>query len=68
VRLRRTHWPARRQLAERGVAVSSIRHRSPVDGWQPGTDPEHRDYASVADFADPDGNTWVIQDIGYQPR
>jgi hypothetical protein len=26
-----------------------------------------RDYASVADFADPDGNTWMIQEIGYRP-
>ena len=32
-----------------------------------GADPERRDYASVADFADPDGNTWVIQEIGYRP-
>jgi hypothetical protein len=30
-------------------------------GWRPGTDPERRDDAS---FADPDGNTWVIQEIG----
>jgi catechol 2,3-dioxygenase-like lactoylglutathione lyase family enzyme len=26
-----------------------------------------RDYASFADFADPDGNAWVIQEIGYRP-
>ena len=35
-------------------------------GWQPGSDPERRDYASFADFADPDGNTWVLQEIGYR--
>jgi catechol 2,3-dioxygenase-like lactoylglutathione lyase family enzyme len=35
-------------------------------GWQPGTDPERRDYASFADFTDPDGNTWVLQEIGYR--
>jgi hypothetical protein len=28
---------------------------------------QRRDYASFADFADPDGNTWVIQEIGYRP-
>jgi catechol 2,3-dioxygenase-like lactoylglutathione lyase family enzyme len=60
---------ARCELAERGVKVSAIRHKSPADdwkgGWQPGTDPERRDYASFADFADPDGNTWVLQEIGY---
>jgi hypothetical protein len=51
------------------------RHKSPVDdwkgGWQPGTDPERRDYASFADFTDftdPDGNTWVLQEIGYRGR
>jgi catechol 2,3-dioxygenase-like lactoylglutathione lyase family enzyme len=60
---------AHAELASRGVKVSAIRHKSPVDawkgGWAPGTDPERRDYASFADFADPDGNTWVIQEIGY---
>lgn len=30
-------------------------------------DPERRDYASMADFADPDGNTGVIHEIGYSP-
>jgi catechol 2,3-dioxygenase-like lactoylglutathione lyase family enzyme len=60
---------ARRELAGRGVAVSAIRHKAPAGewagGWQPGADPERRDYASFADFADPDGNTWVLQEIGY---
>ena len=63
---------ARRELIGRGVAVSDIRRKSPVDGWQggfePGPDPRRRDYASFADFADPDGNTWVLQEIGYRPR
>ena len=62
---------ARRELTRRGVTVSGIRHKSPADdwkgGWQPGTDPQHRDYASFADFADPDGNTWVLQEIGHRP-
>ena len=63
---------ARCELAERGVKVSAIRHKSPVDdwkgGWQPGADPERRDYASFTDFTDPDGNTWVLQEIGYRGR
>jgi catechol 2,3-dioxygenase-like lactoylglutathione lyase family enzyme len=61
---------ARRDLSARGVKVSDIRHKSPIDdwkgGWQPGPDPQRRDYASFADFADPDGNTWVLQEIGYR--
>jgi catechol 2,3-dioxygenase-like lactoylglutathione lyase family enzyme len=62
---------AHRELTGRGVTVSGIRHKSPIDDWkgayQPGPDPRRRDYASFADFADPDGNTWVIQEIGYRP-
>jgi catechol 2,3-dioxygenase-like lactoylglutathione lyase family enzyme len=61
---------ARAELIARGVKVSDIRHKSPVEtwagGWAPGADPERRDYASFADFADPDGNTWVIQEIGHR--
>jgi catechol 2,3-dioxygenase-like lactoylglutathione lyase family enzyme len=60
---------ARAELTARGVHVSGIRRKSPVHvwtgGWAPGTDPERRDYASLADFADPDGNTWMIQEIGH---
>ena len=62
---------ARRELTRRGLTVSDIRHKSPISNWKggflPGTDPERRDYASLAEFADPDGNTWVIQEIGYRP-
>jgi len=52
---------ARGELADRGVEVSEIRHMTP-DGWQPGPDPLRADYNSFADFADPDGNTWVLQE------
>jgi len=53
---------ARDELVNRGVTVSDIRHMGP-DGWQPGPDPEHRRYNSFADFNDPDGNTWVLQEV-----
>ena len=60
-----------RELTGRGVTVSDIRRKSPIDDWkggyQPGTDPERRDYASFANFSDPDGNTWVLQEIGFRP-
>jgi catechol 2,3-dioxygenase-like lactoylglutathione lyase family enzyme len=58
---------ARAELIERGVAVSDIRHMGP-DGWQPGVDPAHGDYASFADFSDPDGNTWVLQEVRVGKR
>lgn len=60
---------ARRELLHRGVAVGPLRHKSPTDGWQgdwsPGVDPHRGDYASFADFADPDGNIWVLQERGF---
>lgn len=34
-------------------------------GWTAGLDPERRDYASFADFTDPDGNSWTLQERGY---
>lgn len=61
---------ARLRLLERGVKVSEIRHKIPIDAWDgrfaPGLDPARRDYASFADFPDPDGNTWVLQEHGYR--
>ncbi len=60
---------ARAELTGRGVAVSEIRHME-EGGWAPGPDPERRDYGSFADFSDPDGNTWVLQEVkqGKQAR
>ena len=57
---------ARAELVGRGVEVSEIRHMTP-QGWQPGPDPEHGDYNSFADFSDPDGNTWVLQESNRFP-
>ncbi|PYT25911.1 MAG: glyoxalase [Acidobacteria bacterium] len=58
---------ARAKLIARGVAV---RHKDPVEtwagGWSAGLDPKRRDYASFADFADPDGNTWTLQERGHR--
>ena len=51
----------RAELVARGVEVSAIRHFS-NGAWQPGPDPERRRYNSFADFSDPDGNTWVLQE------
>jgi catechol 2,3-dioxygenase-like lactoylglutathione lyase family enzyme len=53
---------AHAELTGRGVEVSEIRHMTP-GGWQPGVDPGHTKYNSFADFADPDGNTWVLQEV-----
>jgi catechol 2,3-dioxygenase-like lactoylglutathione lyase family enzyme len=52
---------ARADLVGRGLEIGEIRHFGP-DGWKPGPDPAHSDYNSFADFSDPDGNTWVLQE------
>ena len=52
---------ARAELVERGVEVSEVRHFE-SGKWAPGPDPERRIYQSFADFSDPDGNTWVLQE------
>jgi len=61
---------ARSRLLERGIEVSAIRHKVPIDAWDggfaAGLDPAHRDYASFADFSDPDGNRWVLQERGHR--
>jgi catechol 2,3-dioxygenase-like lactoylglutathione lyase family enzyme len=57
---------ARAEIAGRGVDISDVRHFDRERGeWQPGVDPAHSDYGSFADFRDPDGNSWVLQEVGY---
>jgi catechol 2,3-dioxygenase-like lactoylglutathione lyase family enzyme len=52
---------ARADLVERGVDVGEIRHLESGE-WVTGPDPEHHDYNSFAEFSDPDGNSWVLQE------
>ena len=58
---------ARAELVGRGVEVSEVRHMEP-SGWVPGPDPKRSNYNSFADFRDPDGNTWVLQEVGHGER
>ncbi|MET1005581.1 MAG: VOC family protein [Propionibacteriaceae bacterium] len=54
----------RTELLGRGVGVSEIYHF--VEGTKTsGLDPQRADYGSFMDFADPDGNTWVVQEVGH---
>ena len=54
---------AREELIDRGADVTEIWHQAPGEDRQPGVDPERRSYVSRASFADPDGNTWQLQEI-----
>jgi len=53
---------ARDQLLDAGVEVSEVFHFGP-EGPAAGLDPERRSYGSLATFSDPDGNTWLLQEI-----
>jgi len=60
---------ARAALSERGAAVSEAFHFDGglhVDGTKgrvPGRDPDGRSYFTFASFSDPDGNSWMLQEI-----
>jgi catechol 2,3-dioxygenase-like lactoylglutathione lyase family enzyme len=52
----------RNALVAAGVEVSEFFHIGP-EGPVRGLDPERRSYFSRASFSDPDGNTWLLQEI-----
>src|SRR5216684_4518953 len=53
---------ARAEMTERGVAVSEVRHLE-SGTWVDGPHPERANYESFADFTDPDGNIWILQEV-----
>lgn len=53
---------ARAHLIEHGVDASEVQHFEGA-GPVPGPDPDDRDYGSFVFFADPDGNTWAVQQV-----
>ena len=56
---------AHADLAGRGVQTSAIWHGPPFPpaARQPGPDPEHTSYGSFFSVADPDANTWLVQEV-----
>ena len=56
---------AHRELLGRGIDVSDVWHGPPfpVEARQPGRDPERTSYGSFCSFDDPDGNTWLVQEV-----
>ena len=53
---------ARNALVANGIDVGEIFHLTP-NGPASGIDPEHGTYRSRALFSDPDGNSWMLQEI-----
>lgn len=63
---------ARKELLDRGAAVSSTYHEGSLGGrfHQPGSNdrvegpaPDDKSYGSFASFSDPDGNVWLLQEV-----
>jgi catechol 2,3-dioxygenase-like lactoylglutathione lyase family enzyme len=56
---------AHAELVGRGIEVSGIWHGPPfpVEARQPGPDPKRASYGSFFSFTDPDGNTWLGQEV-----
>ena len=52
----------RKSLVAAGIDVGEIFHLTP-DGPGKGLDPERGTYRSLALFSDPDGNSWLLQEI-----
>jgi len=52
-------------LVGRGIEVSKVWHGPPfpVEARQPGPDPKRTSYGSFFSFNDPDGNTWLVQEV-----
>jgi catechol 2,3-dioxygenase-like lactoylglutathione lyase family enzyme len=63
---------ARAELVARGAKVSEVFHSATPGGdFQPegssgragGPAPDHTSYSSYATFSDPDGNSWLLQEV-----
>ena len=56
--------PARAELVGRGADVSQPFHFTAFGGPPvPGREPTGRSYGTYASFSDPDGNTWLLQEV-----
>ncbi len=54
---------AHTELDERGAEISEIYHFE-AGRQAPGPDPDRADYGSFFSFNDPDGNGWMVQEVG----
>jgi catechol 2,3-dioxygenase-like lactoylglutathione lyase family enzyme len=60
---------ARAEIKGHGVDISEVfhfggnLHVTGTQGRVPGRDPENRSYLSWAEFKDPDGNSWLLQEV-----
>jgi catechol 2,3-dioxygenase-like lactoylglutathione lyase family enzyme len=53
------------ELTSLGIEVRNMRFRDDEGTWVDGVHPNHADYMSFAEFNDPDGNLWLLQERGF---
>ena len=58
---------ARELLVERGVDCGEVLYASREGGMRPATDADDLNNSGFLFFADPDGNTWAVQQITSRP-
>ena len=53
------------EMAARGIEASQVWHGPPfpAEARQPGPDPQRTSYGSFFSITDPDGNTWLVQEV-----
>jgi catechol 2,3-dioxygenase-like lactoylglutathione lyase family enzyme len=54
---------ARAEIAEHGVDISEVFHFDAARARVTGASPDRGTYGSFAAFSDPDGNSWLLQEI-----
>ena len=56
---------AHEEIAGRGIAASDMWHGAPFppEARLKGPDPKRTSYGSFFSFNDPDGNTWLVQEV-----
>ena len=57
------------ELITRGINASEMWHGAPFppEARLPGPDPKRTSYGSFFSFNDPDGNTWLVQEVTTRP-
>jgi hypothetical protein len=53
------------ELSGKGVDAGEPFRYGEAGVPEPGVDPNHTDYATFFTFHDPDGNTWLVQEVGW---
>jgi predicted enzyme related to lactoylglutathione lyase len=53
---------AKAELQQRGAETSDLFHFGAA-GQMPGPEPNRSDYGTFMSFSDPDGNSWLVQEV-----